>query len=241
MFWETSSTIAPGNGFSLFSATHLCWLAAAAILFFLAGRWYRGADETARRRLRILIGILLICDELAKDLSTLATGRFEWAFLPFHLCSINIFVILAHIVRPDDVKSEFLYALCLPGALAALLFPSWSSLPAWNLMCIHSFSAHILLALYPILLLCGGYRPHFSRLKPAIFPSLAIVCVIFVLNKKLGTNFMFLNNGGSGNPLAWAESILGNPGYLLALPVLIALVWAVMYLPLEAARRKRAA
>ena len=50
---------------------------AAAILFFLAGRWYRGADETARRRLRILIGILLICDELAKDLSTLATGRFE--------------------------------------------------------------------------------------------------------------------------------------------------------------------
>lgn len=170
MFWETSSTIAPGNGFSLFSATHLCWLAAAAILFFLAGRWYRGADETARRRLRIPIRILLICDELAKDLSTLATGRFEWAFLPFHLCSINIFVILAHIVRPDDVKSEFLYALCLPGALAALLFPSWSSLPAWNLMCIHSFSVHILLALYPILLLCGGYRPHFSRLKPAIFP-----------------------------------------------------------------------
>lgn len=65
--------------------------------------------------------------------------------------------------------------------------------------------------------------------------------MIFVLNKKLGTNFMFLNNGGSGNPLAWAESILGNPGYLLALPVLIALVWAVMYLPLETARRKRAA
>lgn len=240
MFWETSSTIAPGNGFSLFSAVHLCWLAAAAVLFIAAGRWYRNASESSRRRLRILVGILLLVDEFLKDASTLATGRFEWAFLPFHLCSINIFVIWAHILRPSDAKSEFLYAICLPGAFAALLFPSWSKLPAFNLMCIHSFSVHILLMLYPILLLCGGYRPHFSRLKPALFPSLAAVCAVYALNKILGTNFMFLNNGGSGNPLAWAESILGNPGYLLALPVLIGLVWLILYMPLLVARKRAA-
>ncbi len=241
MFWDTSSTIAPGNGFSLFSATHLAWLTAAALLFFVAGRWYRTAPESSRQRLRLLIGILLLIDEFLKDASTLATGRFEWAFLPFHLCSINIFVIWAHILRPSDAKSEFLYAICLPGALAALLFPSWAQLPAWNLMCIHSFSVHILLMLYPILLLCGGYRPHFSRLRPALFPSLVTVCVVFGINKLLGTNFMFLDNGGSGNPLAWAESALGNPGYLIVLPVLIGLVWLILYLPLMVLRKKRAA
>ena len=241
MFWETVSTIAPGNGFSLFSPTHLSWLAVAALLFFAAGRWYRAAAEPARRRLRLVIGILLLADELLKDISTLATGRFEWAFLPFHLCSINIFVIWAHILRPDDTKSEFLYALCLPGALAALLFPSWAALPAWNLMCIHSFTVHILLMLYPILLLAGGYQPHFSRLRPALFPSLAALVLVYFLNRRLGTNFMFLNGGGSGNPLAWAEDVLGNPGYLAVLPVLIGLVWLVMYLPLRLARKRRAA
>ena len=74
----------------------------------------------------------------------------------------------------------------------------------------------------------------------ALFPSLAAVCAVYALNKILGTNFMFLNNGGTGNPLAWAESVLGNPGYLLALPVLIGLVWLILYMPLLVARKRTA-
>ena len=58
------------------------------------------------------------------------------------------------------------------------------------------------------------------------------------LNQLLGTNFMFLNGAGEGNPLTLFEQWLGDPGYLAAYPFLIALVWAVLYLPWALARRR---
>ena len=237
-FWYTKFTIPDGHGFALFGPQHLAWLAAAAAVCLVMGRLYSRWDERARARCRLAVGLLLLADELFKDVASLATGQFRLDFLPFHLCSINIFVVWADILRPGPAKKEVLYAACLPGAVAALLFPSWTKTPVWNFMALHSFTVHILLLLYPVLLLAGGFRPRFANLRRAAAPAALCVAGVFALNKLLGTNFMFLNGAGEGNPLTLFEQWLGDPGYLAAYPFLIALVWAVLYLPWALARRR---
>ena len=236
--FETSGTIEPGHGFSLFGPVHLIWLAFFAALSVILILKYRKWDDKKRHKCLVVITCLLLADELMKYIATAGTGRFELGYLPLHACSINLFVASWYTFKPSDIVAEALYAECLPGAIMALLFPSWAKLPPLNIMHIHSFTVHILLALYPMLLLAGGFKPNFKRLTKAL-PAFAVVAAAgFCFKKVFGTNFMFLNGGGSGNPLAWAEVYLGNPGYMLIIPVLLAIIWGIMY-GIPALLRKR--
>lgn len=228
-FWDTGYTVPPEVGFSLFGLGHVLWLICFLLLCGVLGPLYRRWDEKTRRGCRVVVLALLLIDELFKDVSTLATGRFRVDFLPLHLCSINIFVILFDVIRPSGALREVLYGICLPGAFFALLFPGWAYLPLRNALCIHSFTAHILLFLYPFLLLCGGFLPKISRLLRCLPFCLPAVAAAALVNRAFGTNFMFLNYAGEGNPLSLFERWLGSPGYLIGIPILCALSWAVLY------------
>ena len=235
-FWKTAQTLQQelGSGytaFSLFSPIHLGWLALCAAACVGLGLLYRRAAPETRRRLLIGLTAYMLLDELAKYAVTLATGQWSWNFLPLHLCSINIFVCLYHTLRPGDRSREILYALCLPGALLAMLSPSWQSLPVWNFMHLHSATIHIALFLYPVLLLAGGFRPDPRRI-PFVLLFLAAVSVpVYFLNKWLGTNFLFIN-GWQNNALTRALAAVFTPqAYLLGFVALIALLLLVLYLP----------
>ncbi len=238
-FWDTGFTIPPGKGFSLFSFGHFAWLGACFLLCLFLGSCYRRWEKKKRRGCLRALAALLLADEFFKVFSTLATGRFRADFLPLHLCSINIFVILADVWKPSAVLREILYAVCLPGAFLALLFPGWSYLPFWNALCIHSFTAHILLLLYPFLLLCGGFQPNLSRFLKVLPFCLPVVGAMYLFNQSFGTNFMFLSTAGEGNPLSLFEAWLGNPGYLVGLPVLCVLCWGLLYGGQKALRKRQ--
>lgn len=228
-FWDTGFTVPEGVGFALFGSGHLSWLLLAAALCVVLGVKYRGWGEMERLRCRRVLAALLVLDELLKYAVTLAVGRFRLDFLPLHLCSINIFLIAADAVKPRDSLREVLYAVCLPGALFALVFPGWAYLPLRNALCIHSFTAHILLLLYPVLLLCGGFKPSFKRLLKALPFCLLAVAGAYLFNRVFGTNFMFLSYAGEGNPLSWFETLWGTPGYLLGIPLIAGLCWLLLY------------
>ncbi len=116
--------------------------------------------------------------------------------------------------------------------MAALLFPTWTKLPALNYMCIHSFTVHILLALYPVVLtVAGDIKPRFRDLKKTLPLLGAFACLAFVLNLWWGTNFMFLMKANKGNPLYWFGKNWGN--HLYGFPVIIAGVVLVLYTPIE--------
>ncbi len=243
-FYDTGFTIPEGKGFPLFGPGHLAWLGLLVFLCVFLGLKYRGWDERRRARCRRALAALLVLDEFFKYAVALAAGRFRLDFLPLHLCSINIFVIAADAVKPRDVLREVLYAVCLPGAFFAMAFPGWAYLPICNALCIHSFTAHILLFLYPFLLICGGFRPSFRRFLKTLPFCLAAVAGVYVFNQAFGTNFMFLSYAGEGNPLTWFEARLGNPGYLVGIPLIAALCWALLYgVPplLRRLKRRRAA
>ena len=113
-------------------------------------------------------------------------------------------------------------------AIIALVFPTWTELPVLNFMHIHSFTVHILLATYPIMLTVGGdIKPSLKRLTGCVLLLLGMATVVFLINLLLDTNFMFLMYAEEGNPLLIFEELWGS--HLLGFPVLLPLVMALMY------------
>lgn len=231
-FWYTSDNIPKGLGFSHFDALHLSWLLGGAVLIFVCCLLYRRLNTKGRDRFCKTIAVLLIADELFKVIPMICMGVFRVSYLPFHLCSINLFLIAWHAWRPNRIISAFLYTVCIPGALAALLFPTWTKLPALNFMLIHSFSVHILLLLYPVVLTAGGdIRPRLEMVPKCLALLACLAGVALVLNLIWDTNFMFLMSASKGNPLYFFQQAWGN--HLLGFPVLITAIIIVMYTPIE--------
>lgn len=229
-------------GFSHFGIVHILWLAVFFSVTAVSCILYRKLTQKGRSNWKKTIAILLVADEIFKDVMLLIGGRFTPDYLPFHLCSINIFLITIHAWRPSKILGGYLYTVGIPGAIAALLFPTWTSLPLANFMHLHSFTVHILLALYPVVLgISGELAPSLKKLPQYLLLLVGMAIPIYGLNLLLDTNFMFLMYAEEGNPLYLFEQLWGN--HLYGFPILIAAVLIVMYVPMEAFRaikRKRA-
>lgn len=230
-FLETSETIAPGLGFAHYDATHIVWLVVTAITLIANCIVYRKLTEKGRSIWKKVVAVLLIADELFKMIVLFIGGRYTASYLPLHLCSLNIFMIALHAWRPSETLDNFLYTICIPGALAALLFPSWSTLPPSSGMHLHSFTVHILLLMYPLVLFVGReIRPDIRMLPKSFGLLFAMVIPIYGVNLLLNTNFMFLMSADPGNPLEIFQNLWGS--HLLGFPVIIAGVLLVMYGPI---------
>lgn len=227
---ETEETIAPGLGFTQFGLCHLLWLA-AFVLFTAAGCvLYRRLSGRGRRNMRWLLAGGLLADEALKMAILFIGGTWLPRYLPLHLCSINIFVIGWHALRPGKMLDNFLYTVCLPGALFPLFCPEWVALPVTSLMHIHSFTVHILLAAYPIILIFAGeIRPNIRYVPKCLALLAGLAVVALGTNLVLGTNFMFLMEAPPGSPLVWFEQVFGT--HLVGFPVIIVLLLLVMYAP----------
>ena len=242
-FFVTVENVAEGVGFAPFSLPHASWLIATALFCIAGGLWYRRATEHQRDIFRKTIAVLLILDELFKIVCLLIMGQYLPKYLPLHLCSINIFTITWYaFVRRTDAMRNFLYLICIPGALLALLFPTWTALPTTSFMYWHSSSVHLLLVAFPVILTIGGeIRPDWHYL-PKSLGLLALFAVIaLVANLIWDTNFMFLMYAEPGNPLYWFATHWGS--HLWGFPVLLPAIILVMYLPwiiADAVKKRRA-
>ena len=235
-FLDTVETVAPDLGFSHFGALHIAWLVFFLLLTAANCLWYCKLSALGRKRWRIVVAVLLVIDELFKDVMLIIGGRFSPGYLPLHLCSINIFLIALHAWKPNKLLGGYLYTVGIPGTLAALLFPTWTSLPIWNFMHLHSFTVHILLALYPIVLgVAGELSPSVKQLPKYLLLLVAMAVPIYGINLLLDTNFMFLMSADQGNPLYLFEQLWGN--HLYGFPVIITGVLIVMYVPLVILRK----
>ncbi len=234
-FFESSDTIGKGLGFSHFDALHIGWLVGFLVFSAACCLLYRRLSPRARCVMRRVFAALLVADELFKIIGLASHGNYTVDYLPLHLCSVNIFLIVAHSIKPNETLNNFLYAIGMPGALAALLFPTWTKLPLLNFMHIHSFTVHILLAAYPLILtVCGEIRPNLRKLPKSLallacFAAVALAVNLITKDMAVSTNFMFLMSASKGNPLYLFEQAFGN--HLYGYPVLIVAVLLVMYGP----------
>lgn len=195
-FWKSVQTIQAERGvdyraFPLFGAVHWAELLGAIAIVFLCAMIYRRCREVTRQQILRAVFVLMLADEFMKQAVLLYTGQWNVTYLPLHLCSINIFVCWYDAVHQSRRSKEILYAICLPGAVVAMLSPSWQRLPVWNLLHLHSYSIHVLLILYPVLLLVAGFRPQVHHIRWVLAFLCATATPIFFLNRMLKTNFSF--------------------------------------------------
>ena len=230
-FLDTTETIPAGVGWAHYDATHFTWLAIAAVTIALNCLLYRRLGEKGKSRWKKTVALLIVADEIFKMAMLTIGGRYTADYLPLHLCSINIFLIAFHAWKPSRTVGGFLYTVCIPGAIAALLFPTWTSLPAGNFMHLHSFTVHILLTMYPMVLaLTGETKPQARELPKYLALLAGLGLIALCANLMLDTNFMFLMYAEEGNPLYAFEQMWGS--HLLGFPVLITAVLIVMYVPM---------
>lgn len=237
-FLETSDTIEEGLGFSQFDSLHISWLSIFILVTILCCLIYRKLTPEGRRKMRYVIAALCVLDELYMVVCLLIGGNYTPDYLPFHLCSINIYLIAIHVVKCNKTLGNYLYLVGIPGTLAALIFPSWVRLPLANFMHLHSFTLHILLVLYPIMLtVCGDIKPETKQLPRCMALLLGLAGIAFVVNLIFDTNFMFLMRADAGNPLYIFEQVFGS--HLIGFPIIGAAVILVMYGPVWIMERKR--
>lgn len=235
-FWKTVEVIPEGIGFAHYGPVHLCWLAAFVVLTVVNCILYRKLSEKGRKIWRIVMAVLLVLDEVYKQIPLFVQGYFTLGYLPLHLCSINIFVIAFHAFKPNKAVGNFLYTVCIPGALAALLFPTWNALPPANYMLIHSFTVHMLLCMYPVVLtVAGDIRPELRQVPKALLLLTGLAVFALICNLLMNENFMFLMYADPGNPLYLFEQMWGS--HLLGFPVIIVGILLVMHTPWAVAAR----
>ena len=227
-FLDTTGTIPPNVGFTHFDALHICWLIFAVVFIAVVSFIYKKQDTKQRSKTRKILAAALVLDELWKMFWLTVGHRYELEYLPLHLCSINIFIIAYHCFRPNKTLDNFLYIVCIPGALAALLFPSWTVLPPANFMHLHSFTIHTLLVAYPaVLLINRDIKPEFKELPKCLGLLSIFGFIALTVNILFDENFMFLMYAEPDNPLYFFEQTLGY--HWLGLPIIIFCIIVVFY------------
>ena len=234
-FTQYYNELSASAGFRLYGPGHLLFLLVIALGVAAACRVYRRARP--KTQISLLCGAACVC--LALELGKQIVIFVAWPYypldqLPFHLCSLGIFVQVADVFMPRLRKTtrEILYSLSLPGTVAALLFPGWAVFPLLSIFSLHSFLTHSILLCYPLLLLSSRQlQPAWRNLwRCALFVIVTAVPLYF-FNKRFATNFFFINGSVPGSPLKVLENLLGYPGYLLGYAALLLAVWLVMYVP----------
>ncbi|MBQ4119247.1 MAG: TIGR02206 family membrane protein [Clostridia bacterium] len=234
MFFITKETAPAGVGFSTFGTTHLLWLLAFVLLCAVSIIFYRRLDATKKSIMIKIIGGSVLFLEILKNIVAIAVNDFGVGHLPFHLCGINVILISFDIFKPTKIVCNFLYYLGIPGAILALLFPNWTVLPCLNFFAIHSFVIHMLLVLYPLILVTGGdIKPNIKAMPRCILLLVIMAIPIYFLNLLWNTNFMFLMDPETGNPLELFEKYLGS--HLWGFPILLPIVMFIMYIPMPIA------
>lgn len=231
-FFTYESGLPQGVGFSLFGTGHLCWLAGIALaLLLLTVLFLQQPAYRQRKWARILALVLCLLVVLEKVLLAV-TGRLTVYSLPLHLCELAPFFFLIFSQWNWDWLGQVIYTLCLPGAVAALLFPDWSAYPLWNLMSLNSFLVHGLLILFPVWQLAmGTIRPRLTAIwKPLVFLAV-ITPPIWWFNRVYGANYFFLNTASPNSPLALLRDLTGPVWYLPAYGLLAVAVMVVLLLP----------
>ena len=240
-FWKQQDDIPTGMGYPLFGKTHIISTCVTLILVAFFVFVIQKQSKKARGMIMKLIPLFMVFLEVLKDLFLVSAGRFGVGYLPFHVCSIGIFVFLLREFLPwrktKEIFGEISVVLIMPGALAALIFPDWTVFyPVLNFINLHSFLWHGLLVLYPLLLLKNGTVPSVKHIYYVILFLCIVVPPIYLFDKHFGCNYFFVNWPEKDTPLDWLAGFMGNPGYLAGYAVMAVLVMLFVYFVLHLCR-----
>jgi hypothetical protein len=227
----------------LFGAFHLAYIIIGLSVCILLAYLLRGISERGHKVLLTSLGVLLIISEVYKQLFwhyAIGYGEYPWFILPFHLCSMPIYILPVVAWLPKGRVQQALYAFlasyCLAGGLISVLVDGGLLRTYWT-MTIHSLTWHLLLVFVGLYLGLSGWAC--GKTKAFAKGAAAFVvfaCAAFLLNTALldasnGACDMFFVGPGPMNVVVYRDiaAIVGRPLttliYLLTLTIASYLCW----------------
>jgi len=232
-FWTYATDLPPGIGVVTFGPTHLRWVSLSALFVVLAIFIYRRQTKRVRRKIQVAAAVFMIAGTLVRWIWVALIGHYSvLEMLPLHLCTMSVIVEFAAVISENVILKEFSYAVSLPGAVASIITPLMGPYPLFSYYYLEFAVTHTVLVTLPLLwIFVDGFRPDFRRLPYCFAILLGFAAAAAIVNRALGSNYMFLNYAPSGTPLETFEKWCGTPGYLFPTILLLFLIWAVLYIP----------
>jgi hypothetical integral membrane protein (TIGR02206 family) len=183
-----------GRPFVFLGAPHLAFLIGVALLN-VSWPWLRPVlDADARLALRIIMAMAVLANEAVYHLWSLTTGQWTLrTMLPLHLCSFLVYLTPVMLLSGHPWVYEFCYFLGVGAASQALLTPDAGRYGFPHVRFFTAMISHSLLLTAPLYMtLVEGYAPTWASLGRVLVEALAFAAVVFVVNRRLGSNYMYL-------------------------------------------------
>ena len=165
----------------------------------------------------------LLCVSLGATLALLLLeGRWREA-IPLHLCSLSALSAIWLAFFPRQALLDFLWYLGMPGAALALLFPAPAVSRLQALLDASYVVTLALILVIPAVRMACGMRPQRGRSLAMMGTLLVIAAVAGAVNRRLGTDFLFLAAPPAGTPL---EAVF-DAGYAIYLAFLFSMMLAL--------------
>lgn len=218
----------------VFSIEHMTFLAISSAFCSLVIIISRRLSKRGKRKLLICLWLLFTVTELIRYVRfAMVPDTFDAkTCLPFHLCSISIFIYPLAIFIDNDTLRNFIYAVNMPGALFALITPDIGDATLFSFYFIQTMVSHTFIVLIPLyMVICKFFRPNFKKLLSVAIMLLITMIPAVVLNHFIGSNYYFINGPVKGTFTETLANIAGEKFYLLPMIFTVFAVWTLLYSP----------
>ena len=219
-----------GEPFEFLGTAHIAALLCIAALNIFLLR-YRNKDEAAHKKVRIALAIALWLDEAAWHIWSIATST--WSIqehLPLHACSILIWLAGFMLLFKNYSIYEFVYFIGIGGALQALLTPNIGIYGFPHFRFFQTYLSHGLLVTSAVYMTTvEGLRPTRRSLPRVMLITNLYMGVIFVINKLIGSNYLYVAHKPPGPTLL--DALPAWPWYLLYMEAIGLMIFLLLYLP----------
>ncbi len=235
-FFDYDANQIKDAGYALFGRVHV-FIIILCFLFIILSicihkRKLSSENRTSMCRLYAIIPVFLI---IMRSIYVITCGVSIIYELPLHLCSMTAFIcMIFEFIKPSFFRSmlgQTLYALCLPGALMAVLFPDGTSYPPIHFITIESHMFHALIIAYICLRISdGSIIPSIKEVYKCIVFLLVVVPLVLLFDSHFDTNYMFLMHPSNVSPLTGFYTYYGYGGYLTGYGFVVFAVISLMNL-----------
>ncbi len=220
-----------GAPFELFGIAHLIALACVVLLNVFIYLFRKKFTPKGRQYFRYTVATILLLNETAWHLWNYFTGQWTvQTMLPFHLCSILVWVGAIMLITKNYAIYEFAYFLGIAGATQALLTPDAGIYGFPHFRFFQVFISHGLIVTSAIYMtIVEGFRPYWKSLGHIALWGNVYMVAIFVLNLLIGSNYLFIAHKPETASLI--DVLPPWPWYILALEGIGAVMCLVLYTP----------
>jgi hypothetical integral membrane protein (TIGR02206 family) len=222
-----------GEPFHLFGTAHLVALG-IVLLVNLCFIFVHKRDEESNEEARTLMAAILISNEISWHIWNYVTGQWTLqTMLPLHLCSALVWLNAWMLLSKKQVLYDFAYLLGIVGSLQALLTPDLGIYGFPHYRFFQTFISHGLIFTSAIYMtVVEEFRPTWKSLLRVLVIGNLYMAAVFVLNLKLGSNYLFIAYKPSTPSLLdilppWPFYILWIEGIGIASALLLYLPFAI--------------